>query len=83
MYQIYDKYCSELFNNKLLNLFDIFGLKNHIKAFKNIKTDEEKKEDEEKKNKKLNFEKKAIKEIEKAKTKNVNRRKILFAHIKN
>ena len=65
MYQIYDKYCSELFNNKLLNLFDIFGLKNHIKAFKNIKTDEEKKEDEEKKNKKLNFDKKAIKEIEK------------------
>ena len=65
MYQIYDKYCSELFNNKLLNLFDIFGLKYHIKAFKNIKTDEEKKEDEEKKNKKLNFDKKAIKEIEK------------------
>ena len=65
MYQIYDKYCSELFNNKLLNLFDIFGLKNHIKALKNIKTDEEKKEEENKMNKKINYDKKAIKEIEK------------------
>ena len=48
MYQIYDKYCSELFNNKLINLFDLFGLKNHIKALKNIKTEEEKKEEEKK-----------------------------------
>ena len=65
MYQIYNKYCSELFNNKLINLFDLFGLKNHIKAFKNIKTEEEKKEEENKINKKINFDKKAIKEIAK------------------
>jgi hypothetical protein len=64
MYQIYNKYCSELFNNKLLNLFDLFGLKNHIKALKNIKTEEEKKE-EEKNNKRVNLDKIAIKEIEK------------------
>lgn len=63
MYQIYDKYCNDLFQNKLINLFDLFGLKNHIKALKNIKTDEEKKEDE-LNNKKINFDKKAIKELE-------------------
>ena len=63
MYQIYDKYCNDLFQNKLINLFDLFGLKNHIKALKNIKTDEEKKEDE-LINKKMDFDKKAIKEIE-------------------
>ena len=69
MYQIYDKYCSELFNNKLINLFDLFGLKNHIKALKNIKTEEEKKEEEKNNinnnNKKINQDKKVIKEIEK------------------
>ena len=63
MYQIYDKYCRDLFNNKLINLFDLFGLKNHIKAYKNINTDEEKKDDIVL-NKKISFDKKAIKEIE-------------------
>ena len=63
MYQIYNKYCSDLYNNKLINLFEIFGLKNHIKAFKNIQTEEENKE-EELNDKKINFDKRAIKEIE-------------------
>ena len=62
MYQIYDKYCTDLFNNKLINLFDLFGLKNLIKAFKNIETDEEKIENKEI-DKKISYDKKALKEI--------------------
>ena len=65
MYQIYDKYCKDIFNNKLINLFDLFGLKNHIKVYKNLNTEEDKKEDELILNKKISSDKKAIKEIEK------------------
>jgi len=66
MYQIYDKYSKDLFNNKLINLFDLFGLKNHIKALKNINNDEERKDSGDiNYNKKISFDKKAIKEIEK------------------
>ena len=36
MYQIFDKYCGDLYNNKLLNLFDLFGLKNHFQLLKSI-----------------------------------------------
>ena len=36
MYQIFDKYCGELYKNKLLNLFELFGLKNHFQLLKNI-----------------------------------------------
>ena len=43
MYQIYDKYCSELYNNKLVNLFDLFGLKNHFQALNKLNVEEENK----------------------------------------
>ena len=63
MYQIYTKYCNDLFNNKLVNLFDLFGLKNHIKALKNIETEEEKKE-KDFNDKRMSFDQKEIKEIQ-------------------
>ena len=41
MYQIYDKYCHDLYTNKLVNLFDMFGLKNHFMLLKKIDNGEE------------------------------------------
>ena len=44
MYQIFNKYCGDLFNNKLINLFDLFGLKNHFLVLKQLNKEEENKE---------------------------------------
>ena len=41
MYQIFDKYCSDMYNNKLINLFDLFGLKNHFQALNKLNFEDE------------------------------------------
>ena len=43
MYQIFEKYCRDLHNNKLINLFDLFGLKNHFQALNKLNVEEENK----------------------------------------
>ena len=64
MYQIFDKYCGDLYNNKLLNLFDLFGLKNHFQLLKNMNTeDDNQRKIEEQNSSKINKNKKEIQEI--------------------
>jgi len=41
MYQIFDKYCSDLYKSKLINLFDLFGLKNHFQALNKLNFEDE------------------------------------------
>ena len=40
MYQIFDKFCGDLYKNKLINLFDLFGLKNHYLALNQLNIEE-------------------------------------------
>ena len=64
MYQIFDKFCGDLYNNKLVNLFDLFGLKNHFQLLKNINPEEYTQyKAEEQNNSKINKNKKEIQEI--------------------
>ena len=61
MYQIFDKYCGNLYNNKLINLFDLFGLKNHFQTLKNINNEEQ--NQNQYTNKIINKDKKELQEI--------------------
>ena len=66
MYQIFDKFCGDLYNNKLLNLFDLFGLKNHFQLLKKINIEEENGVIKDKQNNlKINKDKKELREIKK------------------
>ena len=40
MYQIFDKFCGDLYSNKLLNLFDLFGLKYHFQLLNDINSED-------------------------------------------
>ena len=41
MYQIFDKYCGDLYNNKIINLFDMFGIKSHYVLLKKLNLEED------------------------------------------
>ena len=65
MYQIYDKYCSDLYTSKLVTLFDLFGLKNHFMLLKKIDNGEENQKIAPINNSKINKTKQEIKDIKK------------------
>ena len=41
MYQIFNQFCGDLYKNKLINLFDFFGLKNHYLTLNQMNNEEE------------------------------------------